>query len=44
MIQKIPREIRKEFSILRNMGLREDEIDYLMHLKIKNNARHKWRH
>ena len=44
MNQKISRETRKEFSILRNMGLRDDEIDYLMHLRAKNNTRHKWKH
>jgi len=40
----IPRELEKEVLILRKIGLEEYEINYLIYLKTKEEARLKWQH
>jgi len=40
--REIPKEMEKEIIILKNLGLEEYEIDYLILLKTKEVARKKW--
>ena len=40
--QKNPASLRREISILYDLGLETYEIEYIVYLKEKEQARHKW--
>ncbi len=41
--KQIPEELSKEISILRELGLEEYEIEYILYLKTKKQLELKWK-
>ena len=41
--REIPEEIKKEISVLCELGLEEYEIDYILYLKTKQHVSLKWK-
>jgi len=42
--ENFPVELKKEIIVLKELGLEDYEIEYLVYLKTKKLASHKWRH